>query len=276
MTEPGARYGSSSHFRGRPREMPRPGRALLRRAACPADRQSVRLDGEAGNVLRAYCSRSNGWRHIVTNDGNPEPSLVCRAANGDPVALKLLLTESRRDLCEHLARRVPADLRSRFDVEDIVQEAHIDVFRNFNRFEPRGPDSFARWVAAIAMNRLRSVIKRHRTLKRGGGPAGGPPTGWNIEDSTLALLDRLAGPGHTPSRSVARWEVVSAVQAALAELPADYQRAVWLVHIEGRPVKAAAEEMGRSERAIHGLCRRGLKLLRSRLQTATRFLSSRD
>jgi RNA polymerase sigma-70 factor (ECF subfamily) len=211
---------------------------------------------------------------MVTDDGKPQPSLAFRAADGDAVALKLLLIESRRNLCERMSRRIPADLRPSLDIEDVVQEAHIDVFRRIDSFEPRGSDSFERWVAAIALNRLRSAIRKQRTLKRGGGCPGGSPTGWNLEDSTIALLDALAGPDHTPSRSVARLEAVAAVQAALAELPARYQRAVWLVHIEGRPVKVAAAEMGRSERAIHGLCRRGLGLLRNRLQSATRFLSS--
>jgi hypothetical protein len=39
-------------------------------------------------------------------------------------------------------------------------------------------------------------------------------------------------------------------------------------------VRVAAEVMGRSDRAIHGLCRRGLVLLRNHLGSATRFLSS--
>ena len=229
---------------------------------------------EIEGVFRTHHPKLDGRRHIVTDDGKPELSLARRAANGDMVALKLLLTESRRHLCERMSRRIPADLRPRFDVEDIVQEAHIEVFRNIDSFEPRGPDSFARWVATIALNRLRSAIRRQRALKRGGEHTGGVPTGWSIEDSTIALLDTLAGPDHTPSRSVARLEAIEAVQAALAELPADCQRAVWLVHIEGRSVKAAATKMGRSERAIHGLCRRGLGLLRDRLRNATRFLSS--
>ena len=39
-------------------------------------------------------------------------------------------------------------------------------------------------------------------------------------------------------------------------------------------VKNAAAEMGKSERAVHGLCRRGMSLLRDRLGSATRFLTS--
>jgi RNA polymerase sigma-70 factor (ECF subfamily) len=95
-----------------------------------------------------------------------------------------------------------------------------------------------------------------------------------LEDSTLALLDTLAGPGRTPSKSVARREAIDAVHASLAELPEHYRAALWLVHIKGLSVKAAATDMGRSERAIHGLCRRGLRLLRNRLRSTTTFLSS--
>ncbi len=202
--------------------------------------------------------------------------LVEQAVAGDTVAMKLLLTQSREDLCRLVGKRIPADLRSILDVEDVVQESHIEVFRRIASFKVRGPQSFHRWLIAIALTRLRNGIKRHRALKRGGGRAVMAAWPKRIEDSTLALLDTLAGPGQTPSKSVARQEAINAVQASLAGLPEDYRAALWLVHIEGRSVKSTAAEMGRTERAVHGLCRRGLDLLRQRLHGTTTFLSCVD
>lgn len=203
-----------------------------------------------------------------------EPDLLLRAIDGDTVALKLLLTESHGPLCERISRRVFGDLQRVVDVEDIVQEAHVEVFRRIRSFEPRGPGSFSRWLTAIAINRLRNAIKRHRAAKRGGGRIARSPSDRRIEDSTIALLSALRSPEKTPSRCVARREAVDAVHSALDELPEHYRRAVWLVHIEGRSVRETASQMGRTERAIHGLCRRGLKLLETRLQSSSRFLSS--
>jgi RNA polymerase sigma factor (sigma-70 family) len=199
--------------------------------------------------------------------------LAARAVAGNAAALKLLLIESRHRLCEHMAGRVPADLRGVLDVDDVVQEAHVEVFRRIGKFEPKGPESFYRWVSAIALSRLRNAIKWHRAAKRGGGWRAAEFRTRQVQDSTIALLDKLAGRARTPSHYAARAEAVRAVQVAMADLPGHYRDALWLVHIEGRPVHAAAAALGRSERAVHGLCRRGMGLLRQRLQSASKFLS---
>ena len=198
--------------------------------------------------------------------------LVQRAVDGDEVALTLLLTESRAELCEYVSGKISPSVHRLLSADDVVQEAHAEVFRRISSFRPIGGDSFDRWVAAIAIRRLRSAIRRHRAAKRGGGRFGAEPR--HFEDSTIALLDFLAGPGKTPSRVVARGEAVGAVQEALADLPEQQRQAVWLVHIEGCTAGEAATQMGRTERAIHGLCRRGLENMRNQLESASRFLSS--
>ena len=92
----------------------------------------------------------------------------------------------------------------------------------------------------------------------------------------VGLLDLVAAPGRTPSRVLARRDAVAAMQTALASIPEHYQQAVWLVYIEGHPVAEAAARLGKTERAIHGLCRSALKLLRERLGSASQFLSSTE
>lgn len=204
----------------------------------------------------------------------PDEAFVNRAIAGDEVALTVLLTRSRAGLCGHLASRVPADLRGTIDADDVTQEAHVEVFRHIGSFEFRGPDSFFRWVKAIALRKLRDAIKARRAARRGGGRRViedvASPT---AEDSMVAFLDLLAGPNRTPSRSAARHEVVAAMQDALTELPDDYRRAVWLVYIEGCSVAVAAAEMGRTERAIHNLCYKAKDRLREILGSRSRFWS---
>lgn len=118
------------------------------------------------------------------------------------------------------------------------------------------------------------MIKAKRALRRGGQFRQLPGAGGQWDDSTIALLDMLAGPGRTPSRSAARIEAIDAVQSALATIPDHYRQAICLVHLEGRPVKEVAADMGCSERAVHGLCRRGLKQLEAHLRSASRFFST--
>ncbi len=203
-----------------------------------------------------------------------EIRLLEEAARGDHVAVKVLVIESHRRLLEHLAVRIPADLRSVIDPEDVLQEAHVEMFQNLAAFEPRGPGSFYRWVATIALNRLRSMVRHHRTQRRGGDQQVFNTDGRRFDDSTVALFNTLKGPCKTPSHSVARHEAIAAVQVALAEIPEQYRHALQLVHIEGLPVREAAARMGRTDRAVHGLCRRGLARLRDRMQSASRYLSS--
>ncbi len=215
------------------------------------------------------------WQGIgQMNVGPGTDSLVKRAVGGDGVALKLLLTNSRPRLRGYVSSRIPQDLARVVDADDLVQDAHMDVFRYIATFEDRGTDSFFRWVATITLHKLRNAIRRHRAAKRGGGRVPVTLASNGLEDSTIALLDQLAGPGNTPSRSVARGEAIRAVHLALEGIPESNRRAVWLVHIEGRSAKEAATDMGKTERAVHGLCRRGLTLLRGELQSASRFLSS--
>lgn len=60
---------------------------------------------------------------------------------------------------------------------------------------------------------------------------------------------------------------------ALTQLPSDYGEAARLVYLEGFSVAAAAQAMGRSDRAIHNLCHKAKQRLRELLGTRSRFMS---
>jgi RNA polymerase sigma-70 factor (ECF subfamily) len=210
------------------------------------------------------------------SDDSREARLVRRAVAGDQVALTTLLAECRGRIVQYLKQRLPKDLSTEVDAEDVVQAALVEVFRHVGTFEDRGPGSFFRWVATIGLRKLRDAIRLRRAAKRGYGqlaPGTGSPN-WN--ESLIALIDLVAAPGRSPSQSVARGEAIRAVEAALAGLPEDYRRAIWLVNIEGKSAAAAAAEMGRTERAIHNLCHKGRERLRELLGSGSRFLSRRD
>ncbi len=196
---------------------------------------------------------------------------IRQAVSGSEAALTLLLTDSHARLCQHLARRIPASLAAVVDAEDIAQEAYTEAFRHIGTFQPRGDDAFYRWIGTIAIRRLRNAIKRQRAVKRGAGDGAVGRGRPNIEDSMIGLLDLVADPGHTPSRSAARHEAVAAVRAALAALPPDYRRAVWLVHIRGYSTADAAAEMGRTESAVQNLCYKAKQRLRALLGSPSNF-----
>lgn len=230
------------------------------------------LNGELPAGLCAIFDNSEA-EQMVSNSTNKH-AMVQRAVSGDRSALKLLLTETHLRLRDQIGRRIPANLRRLLDPEDVLQEVHIEVFRRIDVFQPRGTDSFQRWVATIALSRLRNAIKKHRAVKRGGDHMIIGAGDRHLQDSSVALFDQVAGPGKTPSRFMAHDEAVGAMQQAMAALPEQYERALWLVYIEGNTACDAGEKMGRTERAIHGLCRRGLRMLRDQLGEPTNFFSS--
>ena len=204
----------------------------------------------------------------------PNSELIARAVRGDELALTILLTESEASLRRRIGSKIPSDLRSLIDAGDVLQEVYAEAFRSMARFEFRDEDSFNRWLAAVALQKLRAEIRHHRAGKRGGGRIEVRRSAHALDDSATTLLKLMEAPGGTPSRVAAGRELVLAVQAALAELPGDYREAVRLVYLEGTPVAEAARALGRTDRAVHNLCHKAKRKLRNLLGTRSRFLSS--
>jgi RNA polymerase sigma factor (sigma-70 family) len=160
-------------------------------------------------------------------------------------------------------------------VEDVLQETFAEVFRRISSFEPQGEAAFYRWLVTIAKHRLADMVKAQQTAKRGGGRRAGQGQASPGANSVLNLLDLAAVHDHTPSRSAARHEAVSAIQVALAGLNEDYRQALQLRYVKAMPVKEIAETMGRTERAVHMLCNRGLKSLRAAMGRSSQFLTKK-
>lgn len=190
--------------------------------------------------------------------------LLRRAVAGEQAALAALLTEAEPDLRRRISPRVPGDMRGVIDADDVLQEVYAEAFRSVARFEDRGPGSFERWLATIAMRCLRGEIRRQRSAKRGGGWGRVHHVGGG-DESAVTLLRLIESSESTPSRQVARWEARDALAAVLETLPAGCADVVQLVYFEGCTVAEAAERLGRTERAVHSLCYRAKVALRTTL-----------
>jgi len=187
--------------------------------------------------------------------------LAEQAAAGDRVALKLLLTRHHGALARYIERRMSGRLAGVVGTEDILQEAYLDAFRHVGTFRSTGPDAFYRWLATLALNRLRKALRQHRISMLLRVSAFGRRDG----GSTWCRMHDVMTPGPTASRAAMRDEATQALERAMMDLPERYRMALWLVRISGLSIGAAAERMGCTERAIQGLLRRGRDLLRDRL-----------
>jgi RNA polymerase sigma-70 factor, ECF subfamily len=198
--------------------------------------------------------------------------LLSNLLAGEPHALEALLYREHDRLLAYIQRKYPNDLRGIAGPEDVLQETFAQVCEQADRFRPDGPDSFYRWTATIARNRLMDLIKAQRAAKRGGKferislPE-------NRDRSMVELFSMLRSSDPAPSKAAMTGEALAAMRVAIAALGPEMRKAVEMRYLQGLGVAEVAAAMGRTERAIHQLCHRALKRLRSSIGRASDFLS---
>ena len=175
-----------------------------------------------------------------------EERLVARAQGGDNDAFNQLAdrysTRLRRTLF-----RITRDCDAAYDA---VQEALMRAWQNIGRFE--GRSRFYTWLTRIGIN------EAYRGLRRR------PDEALEIDDPDL-VGERVPDWGSSPDRVFESREFLTAVDAALAELPLDYRTAVTLRDVEGLSTAEAAEALEIGERALKSRLHRGRMALRAKL-----------
>jgi RNA polymerase sigma-70 factor (ECF subfamily) len=83
-----------------------------------------------------------------------------------------------------------------------------------------------------------------------------------LAQSSARLEALLQSSPTSPSHQALRHEELLQLSAALAQLPEEQRLAVEMHYLQGCTVAAVAEHMGRTERSVAGLVRRGLQALR--------------
>lgn len=198
-----------------------------------------------------------------------EDQLVTRAVKGDESALAALLEEAGLQLHADLQHKIGAKYRSLVDADDIMQVTCLEAFLRIRSFVPGGAGSFAAWLRRIGENNLLDAIRELERDKRPPpGRRAAPPPG---DASYVALIERVAMTTTTASRVFARDEVRSSVDAALQQLPPDYERALRLYELEGLSGEEVAERMGRSHGAARMLLARAREALAELLGSPSRF-----
>ncbi len=204
--------------------------------------------------------------------GTTEAALIRSAVGGDSTAMQELLLLHYDTLAQRLAGQLPNDLQGTLTIEDVLQEAFASAIQSVRAFESRGEGAFLAWLTTLAEHRLIDMVRSARAIRRGGGRVA--IDAHNNETSTVGdLLGLLASNDHTPSRSIAGHEAVSAIRSALAGLQPDYREVLQHRYFDGLSVAQTAERMNRTEPAIHMLCHRAVAQLRQFMGDMSRFLS---
>jgi RNA polymerase sigma-70 factor (ECF subfamily) len=131
------------------------------------------------------------------------------------------------------------------DVDDLVQEALLEAWRGRASF--RGESSFLTWVLGIA--RRRALARRRSTARA---------------EDVLRALRNLDAP--IPADLLREEELIARVRGALEAIEAGYAETLALRYLEGRSVRAIAEALGESEKAVESRLHRAREALRERLK----------
>jgi RNA polymerase sigma-70 factor (ECF subfamily) len=170
--------------------------------------------------------------------------------------------EDFRDYLLLLARmRLQPQLRGKLDPSDVVQQTLARATQGRDQFRGRTAAEQAGWLRRILANTLADAGRKfHRELHDEQALAGA------LDQSSARLEAWLVAEQSSPSEAAARQEQLLRLAAALARLPEDQRSAVELHHLHDASVADIARTLGRTEPAIAGLLRRGLKKLRELLR----------
>jgi len=182
--------------------------------------------------------------------------LIERIKDGDREALSALFEKHRPRLAVLIHYRISPELRSFFEVDDILQEAFLEAFRDFDQFTYQSPGSFMSWLARIADHVMADLARSQGRQKRHAAEM----LRFRSESNPLGPepLD-----SKTPSRILAEEEGLRRLLAKLNSLPENYRQAILLMKVEGLSTQEAAARLGKSNEATALLLHRALKRFRS-------------
>ena len=176
-----------------------------------------------------------------------DDALIAALAGGDDTALRELFTRHAPWLAARLRAILPAA-----DVEDVLQESFLAVWRGARHYRPEG--SAGGWLWGITRRQAALWLRRR-------GPDGLP----------LAALAGHRGQhaGDPAEAALSRAELAAAVRALGPE--GSTTREVWrLMYVEDRPVTEVAGLMGVPEGTVKSRAHRVRQLMRGALRQPAR------
>jgi RNA polymerase sigma-70 factor (ECF subfamily) len=168
-----------------------------------------------------------------------DESLVTAVAAGDDGALRVLFSRHAPWLAARLRSVLPAA-----DVEDVVQETFIGVWRGAAAYRPDGP--VGGWIWGIARRQAALLLRKR-------GPV-----------ALIVPTDVRADGQHAgdPADAVSDRAVIAHAVAALGPEGCPEREAWRLMYVEDRPVAEVAELMGVPVGTVKSRAHRTRRLLR--------------
>jgi RNA polymerase sigma-70 factor (ECF subfamily) len=199
--------------------------------------------------------------------------LLARARAGQAEALGELCALYRNYLRMVVRTGLGPRLRERVELSDVVQEALVEVVRQFPQFTGQNEAALVGWLRRLVGQKLADLGRYHSRAKRGAGGSALPlDAPWDVSGGTDSagggggrLLDGLALSQTSPSEAASRRELTVLLADALTGLPEVEAEVLWLYHAEGLSFEAIGDRLDLGRKAVRGLWARGLKSLRRTL-----------
>lgn len=181
-------------------------------------------------------------------------ALVDRALGGDEAAFERLVRAHQALVSAAVWRRGVA----RADLEDVVSEVFLKVYRNLHQYRPSHP--FATWLYRLAGNHAIDHVRRRRR-----------------EAARAEMPDDLTDPRPRAAESLETDERAALVRAGLESVSTRYRESMELVYFEGMKVDAVSKMLGVPTGTIKTRLMRGREQLRRALaRTHPELFDRRD
>lgn len=203
--------------------------------------------------------------------GSGPLDLMAQARAGEAHALGELCSLYRNYLRMVVRTGLGPRLRERVELSDVVQEALVEVVRQFPAFTGQTEAALVGWLRRLVAQKLADLGRYHSRAKRAGdgaalpldGPIDATPPGSAAEGGGGGrLLDMLALSQTSPSQAASRRELTVLLADALSTLPPSEAEVIWLYDADGLSFDAIADRLGLGRKAVRGLYARALKNLR--------------
>jgi RNA polymerase sigma-70 factor (ECF subfamily) len=180
-----------------------------------------------------------------------DADLVVRAKTGDERAYEALFARHQR----RIYAIVYGMLRNDADAKDATQEAFVRAYKSLPRLEAAG--AFGGWLAQIAVNICRDILKRPRLVAR----SLDEPLGDEDSEYKMEIPDWT----DSPERASLSSELQDVVRRAVGTLSPDHRAVVTMHHLEDMDVLQIADILGVSEGTIKSRLSRARAELRRKL-----------
>jgi len=189
--------------------------------------------------------------------------ILDQAKQGDETAKGELLNRFRPYLNVIAQRMLDERLQGRMDAADVVQTTYLEASRDFLQFRGESIESLLSWLANILRNNVATAHQEHlvaqkrsarkEVVLRVASESGG---------SSLGIADLVSSESSTPSQRLMRDEAAVVLSACLDKIPETQREAIRMRYLEGMSLKSISDRTGKSEMAVAGLLKRGLRALR--------------